>query len=221
MASLDTTRLMVITIVQASDLPFPILRSKAFKLKAFVEIIAGNLRRRTESVKQIKNTCTWWDTQFVFPILGSPSQIAFIVLRDGILHDSCLGRFEITVEGLLERHQTEGDVVLSLADDRGNPSRGQLTIQITLPNTSVVASTVEQAQISTQLLSAPLLVNVCDDITHLASTVSNQQTLVKSFKSVMDKVGILVNVGDELAKIHPYVNFAWQVLSLGFKVSLA
>jgi hypothetical protein len=31
-------------------------------------------------------------------------------------------------------------------------------------------------------------------------------------------VAILVKLGDEVAKIHPYVNFAWQVLSVGLKM---
>jgi hypothetical protein len=72
-------------------------------------------------------------------------------------------------------------------------------------------------------------------VTDLTDTASNQQNLVTSFGSLLDKVGILLTVGDEIAKvrlllyilyrtilkylkIHPYVNFAWQVLSVGLRV---
>ncbi|KIL57443.1 hypothetical protein M378DRAFT_41812, partial [Amanita muscaria Koide BX008] len=46
----------------------------------------------------------------------------------------------------------------------------------------------------------------------------NQMDLVTSFDCLLDKVAILVKIGDEVAKIHPYVNFAWQVLSAGLKI---
>ncbi|KIM74254.1 hypothetical protein PILCRDRAFT_14598 [Piloderma croceum F 1598] len=61
MASLNDERSIVVTIVQASELPFPTFRSKAFRPKAYVETIAGGIHRRTQSVKQEKETYTRWD----------------------------------------------------------------------------------------------------------------------------------------------------------------
>jgi hypothetical protein len=48
-------------VIQASELPFPTFRSKAFRPKAYVEIIAGSIQRRTQSVKQEKKTYTQWN----------------------------------------------------------------------------------------------------------------------------------------------------------------
>ncbi|KIJ50176.1 hypothetical protein M422DRAFT_160058, partial [Sphaerobolus stellatus SS14] len=48
--------------------------------------------------------------------------------------------------------------------------------------------------------------------------VSNQKDIVTSFASLLRKVDGLVKLADEISKIHPYVNFAWQVLSAGFKM---
>jgi hypothetical protein len=124
-----------------------------------------------------------------------------------------------------------------LADERGNPSAGQLTVRIAQQSMSDVASdNVEHAQTAAQKLSSPPIVNVADGVTNLPSTASNQMTLETSLGSLLGKVEILVKIGDEVTKvclsyvrayriflkqsqIHPYVNFAWQVLSLGFKVS--
>ena len=95
---------------------------------------------------------------------------------------------------------------------------------------------VEYAQTAAQKLSSPPIVNTVDGGTNLAGTVSNQMGLATSLGSLLGKVEILVKIGDEVAKvslsyvraprtvlkqsqIHPYVNFAWQVLSAGFKVS--
>ncbi|KIM76026.1 hypothetical protein PILCRDRAFT_13068 [Piloderma croceum F 1598] len=69
-----------------------------------------------------------------------------------------------------------------------------------------------------QKLSSLPVVNVADGVTNHTNTILNQMSLVTSLSSLLDKVGILVKIGDEVAKIHPYVNFAWQVLSVGFKV---
>jgi hypothetical protein len=48
-------------VIQASELPFPTFRSKVFRPKAYVEIIAGSIQRRTQSVKQEKKTYTQWN----------------------------------------------------------------------------------------------------------------------------------------------------------------
>jgi hypothetical protein len=49
------------TVVQASELPFPTFRSKAFRPKTYVEIMVGGIHRRTQSVKQEKKTYTRWN----------------------------------------------------------------------------------------------------------------------------------------------------------------
>jgi len=48
-------------VVQASELPSPTFWSKAVSPKAYVEIIAGGIHRRTQSVKQEKKTYTRWN----------------------------------------------------------------------------------------------------------------------------------------------------------------
>ena len=98
---------------------------------------------------------------------------------------------------------------------------------------------MEQAQTAVQKLSEPLISNVSDVVTNAANAVSNQQDLITSFDAVMKKLGVLVAIGDEVTKvcfsvsssllyhlslsftkkIHPYANLAWQVLSVGIKVS--
>jgi hypothetical protein len=110
---------------------------------------------------------------------------------------------------------------------------------MTQDSTSAVAvGAVKHAQKSAQNLSRPLVVNASDDLANISNTLSNQQNIITSFVALMKKVEVLVKVGDEVAKvcfsvfspllhelnlfffkkIHPYVNFAWQVLSAGMKV---
>ncbi|KIM89872.1 hypothetical protein PILCRDRAFT_812653 [Piloderma croceum F 1598] len=118
----------------------------------------------------------------------------------------------------LQSSQPNEDVVLSLVDKKGNQCPARLSVRVTQDSTSAVAGgAVEQAQTSAQMLSRPL-VNVSDALTNVSNTLLNQQNIVTSFDALMKKVEVLVKVGDEVAKIHPYVNFAWQVLSAGMKM---
>ena len=90
-----------------------------------------------------------------------------------------------------------------MTDKRGNPSPGRLTIRIAQLSMSAVASAaVEQAQLSGKQLPQPLVVNtMANTVTDLTNTASNQQNLVTSFGSLLDKVGVLLTVGDKVAKV--------------------
>jgi tRNA pseudouridine-54 N-methylase len=73
--------------------------------------------------------------------------------------------------------------------------------------TSAIAKAVEQAQTAEQQLSPPRLARTSDAVTSLANTASNQKDLVTSFDCLLDKVAILVKIGDEVAKV-------WALLPL-------
>jgi hypothetical protein len=57
------TLTIMLKVIQASELPSPTFRSKAFRPKAYMEIIAGSIQRRTQSVKQEKKTYTQWNSK--------------------------------------------------------------------------------------------------------------------------------------------------------------
>ena len=94
------------------------------------------------------------------------------------------------------------DVVLSLVDEKGDPSAGQLSIRIMQESASVVAGhAVEQAQTSAQGLVQPLVTNVADTVTNISDAWKNQQNLITSFSALMQKLGVLVEIGDAVAKV--------------------
>jgi hypothetical protein len=55
--------IVTFAVVQASNLPFPAIRQKAFRPKAYVKIDAGALHRRTQSVKWERDEFTRWDSK--------------------------------------------------------------------------------------------------------------------------------------------------------------
>jgi hypothetical protein len=94
------------------------------------------------------------------------------------------------------------DIVLSLIDKGGNPSASQLSIRVTHDSTSViVGGAVEQAQARTQNLKQPFVANAANALTTASNTVSNQQNLTTSLEALMNKLGVLVKIGDEVAKV--------------------
>jgi len=156
--------------------------------------------------------------------LDSSLPITFTLLPDSSFGDKSLGKVDIAMERLLELQRlqpNEGDyrltverdatidnwvnldVVLSLVDKKGNPSPARLSLRVTQDSTSAVAGgAVEQAQASAQKLLGPVVVaDVSDAITNAVNAVSNQQTLITPFEALMDKLGVLVKIGDEIAKV--------------------
>ena len=67
-----------------------------------------------------------------------------------------------------------------------------------------MASVVEQVQTSEQQLSLPRLANMSDAGTSLVDAASNQRDIMTSFASLMNKMAILVEIGDEVAKVGPH-----------------
>jgi hypothetical protein len=110
-----------------------------------------------------------------------------------------------TISLLIERtidNLTIPDVVLSSVEKHGTPNAVKLSIRISQESGSTLAGgAMEQAQASAQMLPQPLVANVVDTLTNVSNTLSNQQNLIASFDALMKKLGVLVKVGDEVAKV--------------------
>jgi hypothetical protein len=90
---------------------------------------------------------------------------------------------------------------LSLVDARGDASSGRLSVRVVERSTSFVADALERARALEQSLSRPEVTQVSGVTTSLADAASNQAGLATSLGSVLDKIGILVKLGDEVAKV--------------------
>jgi len=110
----------------------------------------------------------------------------------------------------LQRQQADEDVVLSLIDGQGKPFASRLAVRIAETSMSDITCTVEQAKTAEQQLAPPQVAEMSGTVTMIADTIS--------FGPLLDKVKGLLKVGSEVAKIHPYINFAWQVLSAGLNM---
>jgi phage-related minor tail protein len=87
-------------------------------------------------------------------------------------------------------------------DKKGNPSAVKLSVRVTQDSTSAVAAdAIQQARMSAQQLSQPLVSTMSDAFADISDTVSNQQNLITSFNALMKRLEPLVKIGDEVAKV--------------------
>ncbi|KAF8708943.1 hypothetical protein AX14_013486 [Amanita brunnescens Koide BX004] len=193
---------ITITIVQAVHLSFP-ARSRR---QCIVEIVTGDTRRHTESVKSSKDKFSRWDSKLHFPVLDKSSKLIVTILHDKLLWspaDKCLGKIDIKLEDLLKLQysQPNDDVVLSWSIGRDLQARSSYFFEyqkIQRPQLQAMRWSKLKRQQSSPSLSSP-----------------RRLTLLPLLPTSCP----MNKIGDEVAKIHPYVNFAWQVLSAGLKVS--
>ena len=102
---------------------------------------------------------------------------------------------------------------MSLTDRRGNTSRGRLAIHMATGSTSIIAEVIEQAHMLEQTLSLPNITHLSDTTTNVADAVSSQTNLATSLSSLMDKVGVLVKLGDEISQDLPLISLSLLVPS--------
>ena len=97
-------------------------------------------------------------------------------------------------------------------DKKGKSSPTRLSIRVTQDSASAVAGkAMEDAQMSAHKLSQPIVSNVSDAFTNISDTVSNQQNLVTSFNALMQRLQLLVTIGDEVVKVCSSVSSLLQI----------
>ena len=85
---------------------------------------------------------------------------------------------------------------------KGNPSPARLAVLLTQDTTFAAAGdAVEQARASARKLIGPVVATVSNAATNISNTVSSQQSLITPFEALMKKIGVLVKIGDEVAKV--------------------
>ena len=106
------------------------------------------------------------------------------------------------------------DVVLSLADKKGNPIPARLYVRVTQNSILVVTGDAkEQAETSAKKLSRALVSDVSGALTNITDALSDQQKLVTSFNSLMKKFEPLIKIADEVAKVRFICIFSFIGLS--------
>ena len=99
-------------------------------------------------------------------------------------------------------------MVLSLTDKRGNASPARLYVRVTEDSVLLAAGDAkQQAESSAKKLSQPLVSDVSGPFTNISDTLSDQEKLVASFKSLMTKFEPFIKIADQIAKVRSSLSF--------------
>jgi len=108
------------------------------------------------------------------------------------------------------------DIVLSLSDAKGKSSSGKLHLRIQKLSTSQVTQAVmHKAKEAHEALSPPRGVQAAEKMDQINSSLSGPTNPISSFESLLGKVGTLVKLGDEIAKV--WAPFSRDLLIWVFK----
>ncbi|KAF7970098.1 hypothetical protein HWV62_24966 [Athelia sp. TMB] len=98
----------------------------------------------------------------------------------------------------------------------------KLTVRIAASSTAAALSSAMDPlpEISTQISEPGRTAAVADAISAAGDIVANiaQSDLVGSLTTLVENLSIVVEIGDKVAKIHPWASLAWSVLSVGLKL---
>ncbi|KZP30747.1 WD40 repeat-like protein [Athelia psychrophila] len=212
-----------VVIVQVFGLPQLRL---AQSVKAHVQVDSGNVTWRTQEVKWKNGGGVRWDEKSILPPLAPSEQIEFTLIRDHRIDlfnkssKASQGSSKIKLAELLQAsgRRPNEDTVLSLQENGKETCK--LAVRIIESSATALSSTIERLEGLSETLTAPGSTAVTDAMSAAGDAVTalSHSDIVGSFEMLVNKLGILVMIGDEIAKIHPWVNLAWNVLSVGLKL---
>ncbi|KAF7967747.1 hypothetical protein HWV62_33236 [Athelia sp. TMB] len=222
----------LLTIHSVDDLSWPSsLYSKyrsRLKPHLFVEIYVGQTRiDRSKTVK--KSLEPKWDKIFTIPSQQESSDLVIMLKHESSFpNDPCIGTVKTTLGELLR--QSEGLEVAHLKlehepQKKRYHANGIITASIKIAGDAQARENVLlNAQRDLQGLRAesPALVpSIPSAVEDFANTITESDDVLKSLGAILEKIKCIadatVGVVDTLAKVHPYADTAWTVLSSLYK----
>ncbi|KAJ7653614.1 hypothetical protein DFH06DRAFT_1330332 [Mycena polygramma] len=170
----------------------------------------GRAIHRTNAVK--RNRTPEWDD---LCNLSLESTITLRLWHDCLLRcrDICLGAVDTEISALLNPASSDTEYIrLPLtSEDRGSGKHTGTVLVCLVHDGAAASMAIEQSKQSIgQLAHVSALMEA-------AGMVDSSQPAVKTFEAglgiIITKLDMIIQIGNEVAKIHPYANMAWKVLT--------
>ncbi|KAJ7108137.1 hypothetical protein C8R44DRAFT_884905 [Mycena epipterygia] len=184
----------------------------------YVHIEAGKKEvGRTPTVKRELNPTWNKEVEFSSP----PTNIITFRLRHHAtfpLPDPCLGEFHRTINELLALQGAESVAKLDLKLD--GRSSGMLLVSLRSMTSDEAVHTAtadgQRLTVTTPIAAVEDWVQRGVDDSELVSPLG--ELIISPLGTVIKQLGILINIGDEITKIHPYAHGAWKILTVVYNV---
>ncbi|KAJ7101983.1 quinon protein alcohol dehydrogenase-like superfamily [Mycena epipterygia] len=164
--------------------------------------------RVTETRTVKRNLTPTWDSPLVFPpTVTGTTGIVLRLYHDTSLplaKDTLLGEFKTTIDELLKL-QGDADVAKLHLTSNGKVS-GRLLVDVQRSSPGQV--------VKNMAAESEVLREVNEFKKAVTELTRDRLDLDLPLEAVIQKLDSIVKIGDEIAKIHPYVNIAWKILTL-------
>ncbi|KAJ7734878.1 hypothetical protein B0H16DRAFT_1695797, partial [Mycena metata] len=121
--------------------------------------------------------------------------------------DPVIGQCKISIEELL--HQCGSGQAIQLEIKADSKVSGRLSV---LLKKSEVAARKGQGWMESLLTQTPAKPNL-DRIDAAVEAGGSRSDLATALDACLDRISVVVKMGDKLAQVHPYVSAAWSILS--------
>ncbi|KAK7030204.1 WD40 repeat-like protein [Favolaschia claudopus] len=160
-----------------------------------------------------RNLNPLWDSSLVFTSHVSSEILAFRLFHDTLGPDICVGKANASVQDLIEQSSSEQGVYLDI-----NGSRGNFHLHVSLKVLTAQEAVAQVTEDISKLTISSKIEKILDPIDAMES-VGSTGNFLKSLNAVLSALENIVKVGDELAKVHPYANAAWKLLTSVYKIT--
>ncbi|EJC98397.1 WD40 repeat-like protein [Fomitiporia mediterranea MF3/22] len=220
MASMSTDTHLSLTILHVSEVKWSsILRSKLPNL--YVQVELGNESWRTKTIK--KNLSPEWNERLSFerPPASEGTRFSIQIKHDSSRWaDKYVGKADVELGDLLDRCADGKETVLRLNMPHGSESTeiaAILHLRIeAIDALASVSHNISSAEQAIQQGGIPSSA-VAADATAVGDHAVGYSDLYRSVGELVSKLDLFVRVVDTLSQVHPYVNFAWRVVSALYK----
>ncbi|KAJ7142306.1 hypothetical protein C8R44DRAFT_846399 [Mycena epipterygia] len=172
---------------------------------------SGKKESHVKKTKAVKRSLTpSWEESVTLSVT-STDVITFRLYHNSTLGpDICLGEFAATIDRLSQLRGLNGVAKLDLKSK--GKSTGVLSVDL---NTVSAASVIHNAAAGAQKIFGGQLRALTDAVSNLAPDAGG---LISPLGVIIDKLDVIVKIGNEIAAVHPYAQVAWNILTLVYKV---
>ncbi|KAK6995758.1 hypothetical protein R3P38DRAFT_2800537 [Favolaschia claudopus] len=126
--------------------------------------------------------------------------------------DMCIGEANASVQELLDQSRSDQSASLDV-----NGLNGEFKLHVSLKDFTAQEAKMQMAKDKSKLAMSSTIGKTLAPIETIEGVSSTAQ-FAESFKAVLSALGNIVKVGDELAKVHPYAETAWKLLTSVYKI---
>ncbi|KAJ6574321.1 hypothetical protein B0H19DRAFT_985970, partial [Mycena capillaripes] len=167
---------------------------------------------KTRVVK--RNIKPTWNDSLDLPSPPSSMILTFRLFHDGPGPDVLIAEAKTSVADLMEQSHSNEGVWLDMKAPKGKVL-GRLSVSL---SAFTGDKAIEQMSEDTSKLQLPSLVGDPLDSVAAVEGHSSGAKLSSALDGILSALENIVKVGDELAKIHPYANAAWKVLTSVYNI---